>query len=181
DQAIERPVACLDVRRTVRLLDPGTVPPRREALTGERHHRGADVDPEVARRPRQVVAQQTGREAARPHAKLEDGLCLVEVGVRDQVGGRLVLVESLAVPPPPHPIIDRPGSCMAERRLCCHRPTSLTIARAVCGHAPMNSTACWTWDESSKAVSESRSRLPAGSIRAGIMPVSAHVALPRSG
>jgi len=53
---IEYAVGSVDAWRPIRLLDSGAVGPRREALSGERHHRRADVDPEVARRRRKVAA-----------------------------------------------------------------------------------------------------------------------------
>src|SRR6185295_9450398 len=103
-------------RRPARLLDDRTVCPRREAAPSERDHRRADVYPVVARRRGEMIAQQTLGDAPRPDPELEDGMCTLEVGVRDQIGGGVILVEPLRVLPASDPVIEGSRGRVIERR-----------------------------------------------------------------
>src|SRR5262249_24154997 len=91
-----------------------------------------------------MLAQQARRDASGANAELENRLCLREGSVGDQFPSRAVLVESLRILPPPDPIVERPRCRVSERRLGGHGSISRTMGCAVCGHAPTNSTDCWT-------------------------------------
>jgi hypothetical protein len=86
--------------------DGGAVPPPLEPLRGQRDHPRAQVDADVRSVRRHVDGQQRGCEPARAAAQLDDGVRVVEVGVRHELVGGGVLVEALPVLGPGDAVVD---------------------------------------------------------------------------